>query len=397
MKGTRPRGRWPEEDRRLAAELAASEKDRAENVMIVDLLRNDMGRIAETGSVAVASLFDVERYETVWQMTSTITARTHVAVPAILAALFPSGSVTGAPKVRTMEIIRGLEPFPRGVYCGTVGWWSPGRRAEFNVAIRTVTVDTETGSAHYHVGGGITWGSSAAGEYEECRVKAALLAVRPPRFDLLESLLFDGQYFLLENHLDRLRDSAEYFGFDLDLDAVRRALLDKAAAFVGQPGRYKVRLRVGRSGAVKVDAEPAAPARRMRIGFAREPVDENDPFLYHKTTHRALYEEAMASRPDCDDVLLWNRRGEITESTRANVVLEIDGKSLTPPVCSGLLAGTMRAHVIAEGQIHEAPLTKADVRRAESVRLINSVRKWIDVKFIDVPDENSRTDGRVTG
>ena len=388
MKGTRPRGRWGEEDRRLAAELGASDKDRAENVMIVDLLRNDMGRIAETGSVAVARLFDVERYETVWQMTSTITARTKASVPQILAALFPSGSVTGAPKVRTMEIIRALEPFPRGVYCGTVGWWSPGRQAEFNVAIRTITADLETGVARYGVGGGITWGSTAAGEYEECRVKAVLLSAQPVQFELIESLLFDGEYFLLEYHMARLKESADYFGFAVDLDLIEGALVEKAAALQGEGGRWKVRLLVARDSGFRIEAGPAAPTRRVRVGFAREPVDENDQFLYHKTTHRLVYERARASRPDCDDVVLWNRRGEVTESTTANVVIEVGGRLLTPPVSAGLLAGTMRAQLLAESRIQEHALTKADVAKASAVHLINSVRKWIGVDFLDRSDSS---------
>ena len=380
MKGTRPRGRWFEEDRRLAAELAASEKDRAENVMIVDLLRNDMGRISDTGSVHVASLFDVERYETVWQMTSTIRSRTSAPLPEILSALFPSGSVTGAPKVRTMQIIRDLEPAPRGVYCGAVGWYSPGRLAEFNVAIRTVAIDQGAGTARYHVGSGITWGSSAEAEYDECLIKAAVLAEDRPEFDLLESLRFDGEYLLLDEHLARLAASAEYFGFEVDVEAVRAALLDETAAF--KDGPLKVRLLAARDGTHRIEAGPAAPSTPVRLGFAAEPVDDRDVFLYHKTTHRAVYERARASRPDCDDVLLWNARGEITETTTANVVLEIDGRLWTPPVAAGLLAGTMRASLLANGAIQERVMTKVDVARAGAVRLINSVRQWVDAVLV---------------
>ena len=227
MKGTRPRGRWPEEDLRLADELARSDKDQAENVMIVDLLRNDLGRIAEFGTVEVEQLFRVERYPTVWQLTSTIAAKTQAPVPEILRALFPCGSVTGAPKVRMMQIARELEPFPRGVYCGCVGWWFPGRRARFNVAIRTVVIDTVPGTATYGVGGGITWGSSPEGEYEECRVKTRLLMHAETDFELLESILFDGEFFLLDEHLDRLAASAAYFDVPVDRGAVA-AVLERA-------------------------------------------------------------------------------------------------------------------------------------------------------------------------
>jgi len=380
MKGTRPRGRWLEEDRRLAQELADSEKDRAENVMIVDLLRNDMGRISKTGSVHVASLFDVERYETVWQMTSTIRSRTTAPLSEILAALFPSGSVTGAPKVRTMQIIHELEPLPRGVYCGAVGWCSPGRRAEFNVAIRTVAIDREAATARYHVGSGITWSSSAEAEYDECLVKAAVLSEDRPEFELLESLLFEGGYFLLDEHLARLAGSAEYFGFRADVDAVRSALLEEAAGLAEEPS--KLRLLVARDGTWRIETAPAAPSTPVRLGLAAEPVDDRDVFLYHKTTHRVVYERARASRPDCDDVLLWNERDEITETSTANVVLELDGQLWTPPVNSGLLAGTMRASLLADATIRETVLAKADVGRAASIRLINSVRRWIDATFI---------------
>jgi len=381
MKGTRPRGRWMEEDLRLAEELRTSEKDRAENVMIVDLLRNDMGRVSESGSVRVASLFEIERYETLWQMTSSITSTTRASLPEILAALFPSGSVTGAPKVRTMQIIRRLESFPRGVYCGAVGWWTPDRRAEFNVAIRTVTVDSETGIARYHVGGGITWGSTPESEFEECHVKAAVLTQGRPEFELLESLLFDRGYFLLEEHIERLASSAEYFGFDIEIETVRAALVKRTATFGPDP--LKVRLLVKRDGSFRIESAPATPSVPVKLGFAAEPVDDRNVFLFHKTTHRSVYEHAKASHPDCDDVLLWNQRGEITESTRANVLLNIGGEWLTPPVSSGLLPGAMRAHLLERGEIRETVLTKADLSRAASVALINSVRKWIEVRFVD--------------
>ncbi len=385
MKGTRHRGRWSEEDALLRAELAKSEKDQAENVMIVDLLRNDMGRISETGSVKVKSLFDVERYDTVWQMTSTITSHTSASVGEILAALFPSGSVTGAPKIRTMQIIREMEASPRGVYCGAIGYIRPDKSAEFNVAIRTVTVDSEQGSALYNVGGGITWGSDTEKEYEECKTKAALLTASWPEFELLESILFDGDFFLLDEHMERLKASAEYFGFSVNVPAIRASLNERKESFGAAAS--KVRLLVSRDSSFKVEAAPipgtGSGKKRKSLGFAKTPIDENNVFLYHKTTNRAFYDRAKESRPDCDDVLLWNSRGEITESTIANVVLKIDGQRLTPPLSSGLLAGTMRKQLIEQGQIKEAVLTKTDLAKAESIALINSVRKWIDVQFID--------------
>jgi len=386
MKGTRPRGRWPEEDHLLAKELLSSEKDRAENLMIVDLLRNDMGRVSETRSVRVPRLFELERYETVWQMTSTITSKTEASVPEIFAALFPSGSVTGAPKVRTMQIIRDLEPFPRGVYCGAIGWWAPGRRAEFNVAIRTAVVDTHQGTARYNVGGGITWDSTAGAEYEECRVKAAILTRNRPDFELLETLLYDNGYFLLERHLKRLKESGEYFGFDLDIDSVRAELTRAASAFGPIPER--VRLLANREGRLRIEHTPLAPLGSVCLGLAVKPVDERDVFLYHKTTHRSIYEDAKASRPDCSDVLLWNDRGEITETSIANIALLIDGEWLTPPLSSGLLAGVMRAELLETGRLGEAILLKADLARATSVAIFNSVRKWVEVHVLKAEAES---------
>lgn len=390
MKGTRPRGRWPEEDKQNAASLAESEKDRAENVMIVDLLRNDMGRISDFDSVRVQSLFDVERYPTVWQMTSTVVSHTSASASEIIGALFPCGSVTGAPKIRTMEIIKELEPYPRGIYCGSIGWWAPDGHTEFNVAIRTVTVDTETSQAFYNVGSGITFGSSPEEEYEECLTKAELLTRLEPDFELIESMRLDNEYFLLHEHMERLEESADYFGFKLDRAKVETALAEKAmmqSKRAAAPRPLKARLLLSRDGSFRIETEPAKPAAPLRVGFADQPINENDVFLYHKTTQRTVYEQALASRPECDDVLLWNRRGEITESTIANIVLDIDGQRMTPPKASGLLQGTFRKHLLGRGEIHEHVLTRNDVMRARSIHLINSVRQWINVEWIDSAEE----------
>ena len=380
MKGTRPRGRSSQEDRAFALELTSSEKERAENLMIVDLLRNDMGRISTTGSVEVTELFAAERYDTLWQMTSAIHSETHAATADILAALFPSGSVTGAPKIRTMQLIRALEPFPRGVYCGAVGWFAPGQRACFNVAIRTVLVDAGTLEARYHVGGGITWDSSPEGEYAECLLKARVLTHRRPDFALLESIRFDRGYFLLDRHLARLADSAAYFGIPVRIEEIRASLLEKAVQWGDE--LLKVRLLVDRVGTHRIEAEPLPSSVPLRIGFAREPVDDRDVFLFHKTTHRRVYETAKASRPECGDVILWNSRGEVTETTIANIVIEKNGRLLTPPVSSGLLPGVMRAQLLEDGAIEEAVLHKHDVETADAIRLINSVRKWIDATLL---------------
>jgi para-aminobenzoate synthetase/4-amino-4-deoxychorismate lyase len=374
MKGTRPRGRWAEADAALAEALAASAKDRAENVMITDMVRNDMGRISRAGSVVVERLFEVERYATVWQMTSTVRAETDAEVPEILAALFPSASVTGAPKIQTSKIIHALEPEGRGVYCGALGWWAPDGSAEFSVGIRTLVADSARGVARYHVGSGITWDATAGAEYQECLDKAALLlAPVSGDFELLESLRWEtGAYWLLEEHRARLRESAAYFGIALDLGAVEAALA-KAAA--DAPERARVRLLVARDGTVRTEVYPLeVPERAWRVALAETPVSREELFLYHKTTRREIYAAARAARPDVDDVLLWNEAGELTESTVANVALEIDGEWLTPARACGLLAGTMRARWLAEGRLREAVLHRDDLARATRVLLLNSVR-----------------------
>ncbi|MFH1476657.1 MAG: aminodeoxychorismate synthase component I [Verrucomicrobiota bacterium] len=390
MKGTARRGRWPAEDCQSARSLAVSAKERAENIMIVDVLRNDMGRVSRVGSVNVARLCELERYPTVWQMTSTVVAQSRASVPEILTALFPSGSVTGAPKIRATEIIRALEPHPRGVYCGTIGWWAPDGQAEFNVAIRTVTIDTETGTARYHVGGGITHGSLPENEYAECLAKAEVLTRPLPVFDLLETLRWDGSYFLLREHLDRLAESAAYFDFSFSRPAAEAALNQYPFPVLARDGRagqgkapvLKVRLLLSRDGACRVEGEALKVSASLRVGLASAPVDEDQVWLYHKTTCREIYRQALLSRPDCEDVILWNKAGELTESTIANVVLELDGKLWTPPVACGLLAGAFRRHLLETGAIQERVLRRDDLRRARAIHLINSVRRWMDVQWI---------------
>ncbi|HEX8352942.1 MAG TPA: aminodeoxychorismate synthase component I [Pyrinomonadaceae bacterium] len=382
MKGTAARGRWREEDARIAARLAASEKNRAENLMIVDLLRNDLGRVAETGTVCVEKLFEVERYPTVFQMTSTVAAvlREGATVEDVFAALFPCGSVTGAPKVSTSRIIASLEDAPRGVYCGAVGFVAPGGDAAFNVAIRTVVLDSETGEAVYGVGGGVTWDSTPGGEYAEALDKARVLTERDRDFELLETLRLDGSgYGLLEEHLGRLEASAEYFDFRVSVAEVREALRVHAEAHAG--GARRVRLLVAADGRARVESEPLAetPPAPRRVALALTPVDDADRFLYHKTTRRETYEARRAERPGGFDVLLWNGRGELTEFTNGNLVVELDGRRWTPPRECGLLAGTFRAGLLRRGEVAERVLTRDDLPRAARVWLVNGVRGWVEV------------------
>ena len=378
MKGTMARGRWSAEDAQARQALLDSIKDRAENLMIVDLLRNDMGRISETGSVTVPRLFDTERYGTVWQMTSTIQSHTTAGLADIFAALFPSGSVTGAPKIRAMQIIRDIEPEPRGVYCGAIGWCGPDRRAEFNVAIRTVLLHEPSDRARYAVGGGITWDSTAAGEYEECCLKAAFLNRETPPFELLESLCWDGEhFFLLREHMERLAQSAAYFGYAMNPDIVRSTLDEAVQEWTHR--KAKVRLLLSKEGNAMATAEVAPQARPVVLRWAGAPVDDSDPFLFHKTTNRHVYDKALKDGDGADDVLLWNERGEVTESCLANLMVKLDGVWRTPPLSCGLLPGTMRRHLLESGQVREAVISRETVRNASEIALVNSVRGWIPV------------------
>lgn len=386
MKGTAPRGRWPAEDATRAHELTASAKNRAENVMIVDLMRNDLGRISRPGSVAVTALFEAERYPAQWQMTSTVEADLveGAGLPAIFDALFPAGSVTGAPKIRSMEILAGVEDSPRGLYCGAIGLVSPGERAHFNVAIRTVTVDRRAGTAEFGVGSGIVWDSEAAAEFEECRVKAAILTTPEPAFDLIESLRWEPQdgYARLTRHRARMAASADYFDMPFDAPAFEAALADAAKALTVPS---KVRLLLSRDGRFAVEARPLEPTPvPIRAALAAAPVDAADVFLFHKTTRRDAYARAGAGAPPgVDTVILWNRQGEVTEAINFNVVAEVDGACVTPPVACGLLGGTLRAELLEAGAIAERRLTVDELRAASRVWLINSVRGRVDAVLVD--------------
>ncbi len=412
MKGTLPRGLTFSNDWKAAEALKNSPKDRAENIMIVDMIRNDIGRIAEAGSVETLSHFDVEKYPTVWQMTSTVQGKLNVdATPSsrslrkkkrdegvastlgeLFHALFPCASITGAPKAKTMELIQGLEKGPRGVYTGSIGFIAPDGTAQFNVAIRTAVI--QDGKAEYGIGGGIVWDSDADAEYEEAITKSQILARRSPVpqrscFQCLETMLWeDGEIFLLERHLKRLAESAEYFDFECNVDAIRKALeetcrprtLTRCSPGEGA-GPTKIRLLLNKAGTFEVQEFEIkrGEGTASTLAVAKEPVDSSDVFLYHKTTNRAVYESAFAKASadkEVDDVLLYNERGEVTESCIANVVVELDGKKVTPPVSCGLLAGTFRDELFESGEIEEGIVMLDELKRADSIWLINSVRKW---------------------
>jgi para-aminobenzoate synthetase/4-amino-4-deoxychorismate lyase len=284
-----------------------------------------------------------------------------------------------------MEIIRELEPDPRGIYTGCIGWLAPGRQATFSVAIRTVAIDRRTGTAEYGAGGGIVWDSDCANEFAECETKAAVLAAEVPQFELLETLLHRGAdgYDLLEGHLRRLAKSAEYFDFAVDLAEVRRRLLEVADG-LGHRRCSRVRLRLGRQGQIAVEAGVKGDSpifADTKIGtvpwilrLAPQPIDPRNVFLYHKTTWRAVYEQAYASRGKCDDVILWNPDGQATETTIANLVVEKAGRLVTPPVGCGLLPGVFRQHLLDTGQVCEDIVTLDDLRQAQRLFAVNSVR-----------------------
>ncbi|MDQ6870770.1 MAG: aminodeoxychorismate synthase component I [Gemmatimonadota bacterium] len=384
MKGTLARGRWLEEDLQRARELEESLKDRAENVMIVDLLRSDLGKIAEIGSVEVTELFAVETLNRVLQMTSTVTAvqRPEVTVVDILRALFPCGSVTGAPKPRSMAIIDELELNSREIYTGAIGLLSPNGDATFNVPIRTAVVDATNGAATFGVGGAITWDSTTDGEYKECCLKAKFLTHPWPGFALLETLeLEDGEYTLLDRHCSRARSSALYFGFRFIESQISEAL--DAAAESHPSGRWRVRLVVNRTGTINVEVHPLErnQEKALNVRFATSPIDERDPLIFHKTTARSRYDTALEQCQPCDDVILWNRRGEATESTIANIVVFTEGTHWTPPREAGLLAGTLREELISKGELFERTITKRELMELGSFALINSVRGWMQAEL----------------
>ncbi len=386
MKGTIKRGLSAEDDRQQGRRLHHSAKDRAENVMIVDMVRNDLGRIARPGTVRVEEPFAVRRCPTLWQMTTTVSAQVRRSLTDIFAALFPAASITGAPKARTMTLIRELETTPRRIYTGTIGMLLPDGRAQFNVAIRTLLHDRQQQRLEYGVGGGITADSSTAGEWEETRVKSLVCRTALSEFSLLETLAWrpEAGFVLLEEHLHRLRDSADYFGYPCDVEAVRQQL-SAAVAECSSPG-CKLRVLLDRSGKLHIEPHPLplpSGNRPLRLVLAKEPVDANNRFLYHKTTLRQVYVQARATAdPLADDVLLYNQARELTETTIANIILTLDGQRYTPPVRCGLLPGTLRQHLLESGAIEERILSIDCLARAEAITLINCVRGQMDARLL---------------
>lgn len=397
MKGTAARAPTLEDDAEVKRALAADVKQRAENLMIVDLMRNDIGRIAEIGSVEVTDLYTVETYRTLHQLTSGVRAKLKhgVGLGDWLPAIFSPGSVTGAPKVRAMELIAELETEPRGVYCGAIGWLAPNGDACFNVAIRTATVWPD-GQAEMGIGSGVVWDSVGTAEYAECLLKMKFLTDPPAPLELFETMLYDGEQgiYLEQRHLHRLKASAAYFGVPYDVRKVLRALT--AAAKRNGGSRQRVRLVLGDDGDVQITETPLpAPVgkARMRFVISEARVNPADPLLYHKTTRRALYdgEHARAAKDHgADEVIFLNTRGELAEGSRTNIFIERDGKLLTPALSCGLLPGTLRAELLATGRAMETVLTRADLDNGD-VYLGNSVRGLVRAVRTDQGAEKRRT------
>lgn len=385
MKGTAGRGRTATEDRQRAAALRASEKDRAENIMIVDMVRNDLGRICKPGSINSGPLFSIERYPSVFQMTSTVSGRTRAGLTEIFRALFPAASITGAPKIRAAEIIRELEISPRGIYTGAIGHISPGRRARFNVAIRTLVHDHAGGRLLYGSGGGIVWDSTAENEHAETLIKTGWLQpLDTEPFQLLETMRWHPRrgFFLLREHLDRMALSSQYFGFSFNRSEITADLNHAAAAL--PCATHRIRLLLDPDGTCRIEAsvmDESAASRPWRVCLADTPTDRPDAFMLNKTTRRAVYDRELARHPGMDDVILRNADGDITESCRANVIARINGRWITPPLEDGLLNGTYREYLLRRKIIHEERLSAEDFLHAAERRLINSVRRSIAVEL----------------
>ncbi len=392
MKGTAPRGRTLDEDQEIKANLAADEKSRAENLMILDLMRNDLGRLADVGTVAVTDMFQVETFRSLHQMTSGVSARLRpdIGLPDLIRSIFPCGSVTGAPKIRAMEIIRELEAEPRGVYTGAVGMIAPNGDMDLNVAIRTIVLD-DAGRGELGIGSGIVFDSDGSAEYAESLLKAQFMTGRAAPFELIETMRWDRDsgYFLLDEHIARLSESAAYFGYACDVEAVRKTLDDAAETLAGPCHRVRLTLdEYGRADVTSAAIDPPTDDARMRYVIAEETTDSTNRFLFHKTTRRQFYDrtrERLARETGCDEALFVNEKGELTEGSYTNLFIERHGRLLTPPLACGLLNGTLRRALLADPDcaIEEAILTPEDLETADRVYLGNSVRGLVRAEPVD--------------
>jgi para-aminobenzoate synthetase / 4-amino-4-deoxychorismate lyase len=382
MKGTTRRGRFHEEDDANALALEHSPKESAENVMIVDLIRNDMGKVAEIGTVTATELCSLESYPNVWQLVSEVQCRTkdNTRLVDIFRAMFPCGSVTGAPKHSAMEIIERLEVEERGVYCGAIGLLQPTSErpyARFSVAIRTAVVNRGVECATYGSGGGVVADSDPENEYREMVLKSEMLSTAPPRpFRLLETFAYDGVHSVetLQRHLERLRSSADFFGFSYPHDLEERVI-----SMLSDSGDLpRIRLLLSRQSEIELQ-RATAPARRstpVRLAIDDEPVSSDSIMLFHKTTQRGVYTKRRRRFPNADDVVMVNEMGECTETTIANLAARFGADWFTPPLASGCLPGIGRAQLIDAGALVERVLRPEDLRAADELAVVNSLRGW---------------------
>ena len=381
MKGTAQRHADPQVDRALAETLQTDPKQRAENLMIVDLLRNDLSRVCVPGSVEVPALFHIESYPTVHQMTSTVTGQLHDDADAVdvIAALFPCGSITGAPKIRAMQVIDEIEGAPRGIYCGSIGRIDKDGNAAFNVAIRTFTLCDTAKSLSFGLGSGVVADSVEASEWDECLAKGDFAIVHDHGFDLIESMRFEPMAGILrlEGHLERMHNSARLFGFAFDRHELRNRL---HASIFHLRHLSKIRLLLSKSGAASVEIRPLNDVAQWRVAVVPLPVSNDDFRLRHKITDRAFYDNARKSRPDCDEVIFVGADGRLTEGSISALFVERGDTLLTPRLETGLLPSVLRGELIASGKANEADLTVADLD--DGFYVGNSVRGLIQAKWV---------------
>ncbi|MFW6129759.1 MAG: aminodeoxychorismate synthase component I [Atribacterota bacterium] len=374
MKGTIKRGKNIQQDRNNMVFLSKDKKNRSENVMIVDLLRNDLSRISEYGSVKVPALFEVEKYETLFQMTSTIESelKRDISIYDIIKNIFPSGSVTGAPKIKSMQILKDIEKEERKAYCGGVGYFTPLGEAKFNVAIRTILIDKNEGEMG--IGGGIVYDSDPESEYEECKIKAKFLTMEKPKeFKIIETLLYDKKFMDIDSHLNRMEDSAEYFNFKYNRDKIKTGL-NKLRENLNH-GKYKIRILLNKNGEIKIERARVKDTSKLMIIISNHKTDPEDVFLFHKTTNRNIYDKELekARKKGFYDVIFFNKYNQLTEGAVTSIYIEKNGIKYTPKINCGLLNGTIRKKLIKEGKVEEKVLYLRDLKEAENIYISNSI------------------------
>ncbi|MCP4650520.1 MAG: aminodeoxychorismate synthase component I [PVC group bacterium] len=388
MKGTIKRGKTRQEDKINKNNLRNDLKNKAENIMIVDLLRNDLGKISKTGSVKTSQIFNVEEYKTLLQMTSTVTSKIkkNISLDQLFSGIFPSGSITGAPKIHTMQIIKNIEKEKRNIYTGSIGFISPTRKTVFNVAIRTILLQKNKGEMG--IGSGITYSSKAQSEYSECKLKAQFL--KQPTFKLIETILWSETegFPLLAFHLKRLKKSAGFFGFVYNKNLLKKQLREKVKR-LSQDKNYKIRLLLHKNGALTIASTPLVkPAKTdtPQVILSPHTIHSDNTFFYHKTTRRRLYNNQYRryKQQGFHDVIFLNKKNEITEGTISNIFIKKKGVFYTPPISCGLLPGTFREYFLKQNpeKTREKILTEKDLQKADAIYCTNAVQGMVKVRLV---------------